>query len=165
VTAPVRLGDDRGMNRFQDPGSTLWRFSREILVVCPSCDGTATIRPESAQDFTTRRLTCTGCAHTAEWTARPTRGWWDHPEPTGPVEPWFGRPLKLRARCRGHVLWAYNLEHLDLLEGYLAAGLRIRGTTGDCQEQTMLARLPTWLKSAKNRGDVLGTIRHLRAAV
>jgi hypothetical protein len=153
------------MNRFHDPGSTLWRFSHEILVVCPSCDGPATIRRESAWAASPRRLTCTGCACTAEWIARPTRGWWDHPEPDGPVEPWFGRPVWLRAKVRGRVLWAYNLEHLDLLEGYLAAGLRIRGTTGDCQEQTMLARLPVWMKSAKNRDDVLRTIRRLRTTV
>jgi hypothetical protein len=161
VTAPIRLGDDRGMNRFHDPGSTLWRFTREILVVCPACDGTATVRRESDWPFGDRRLTCPECAHTAKWTLRTPH----YPEPTGPVEPWFGRPLRLRAPFRGHVLWAYNLEHLDLLEGYLAAGLRIRGTTGDCQEQTMMARLPAWLKSAGNRDDVVRTIRRLRASL
>ncbi|MGI5171658.1 hypothetical protein ACQEU3_45665 [Spirillospora sp. CA-253888] len=33
-------------------------------------------------------------------------------------------PLWLQRSCCGHVLWAYNVRHLDLLESYAAAKLR-----------------------------------------
>jgi hypothetical protein len=81
------------------------------------------------------------------------------------VDPYFGLPLWLQAGFRGHLLWAYNLRHLDLLEGYVAARLRERHelplTTGS---MTMITRLPVWIKAAKNRDEFLRTIGRMRAS-
>lgn len=77
------------------------------------------------------------------------------------VDPYFRLPLWLRADCCGHVLWAYNIRHLDLLESYVGAYLRERGSDPD----SMLAKLPAWLKAAKHRDEVLRTINRLRASV
>ena len=39
----------------------------------------------------------------------------------GPDDPYFGTRLWLATDCRGHVLWAYSTEHVDLLEAYVSA--------------------------------------------
>lgn len=82
-----------------------------------------------------------------------------------PVDPYFRRPLWLQASCCGHVLWAYNARHLDLLEAYVAARLRERGRTEPLAPMSLVERLPAWLKAAKNRSEVLKTIRRLRATL
>ncbi|MEW9532434.1 hypothetical protein AB0B72_28180, partial [Microbispora sp. NPDC049125] len=41
-------------------------------------------------------------------------------------DPFFGLHLWLQTPCCGNVLWAYNIRHLDLLEGYIGADLRER---------------------------------------
>jgi hypothetical protein len=61
--------------------------------------------------------------------------------------------------CGGRTLWALNEAHLTLLEDYVAARLRERG---QAEGMTLVARLPAWLKSAKNRGEVLRVITRLR---
>ncbi|WP_067823251.1 hypothetical protein [Actinomadura kijaniata] len=170
--------------RFQDPGWRLWRFSDEILVRCPRCDARAVVvvHPDHREGhryamgflMAPHRLSCTGCGHTAEWTPR---GWqrgegdpyFTHGGPllvphfTGPNDPYFDLPLWLRRPCCGHVLWAYNQRHLDLLEAYVAARLRERGAwTGS---GSLLERLPAWMKAADNRPEVLKCIAALRTTL
>ncbi|MFD4246830.1 hypothetical protein ACFWP3_35365 [Streptomyces sp. NPDC058525] len=83
----------------------------------------------------------------------------------GIVDPYFQLPLWLQASCCGHVLWAYNVRHLDLLEAYVAAKLRERGELVPAAPTSLVERLPTWLKAAKNRTEVLRTIRRLRSTL
>ncbi|MEU7860165.1 hypothetical protein [Nonomuraea sp. NPDC049141] len=58
------------------------------------------------------------------------------------------------------VLWAYNVPHLELLEAYVAATQRERPRPAG--SQTLLERLPVWMKAAGNRAEVLAAIRALR---
>ncbi|KAB2339774.1 hypothetical protein [Actinomadura rudentiformis] len=76
-------------------------------------------------------------------------------------DPHAGFALWLRSTCRRRTLWAYNLEHLDLLDSYIGARLRRSGPDPD----GMLPRLPGWLVSAKHRDEVLRVARRLRASV
>jgi hypothetical protein len=81
----------------------------------------------------------------------------------GPYDPYFGLPLWLRRRCcGGRTLWAYNVAHLDLLEGYVGARLRERPVPAG--SQTLLERLPGWMKAAGNRDELLAAISVLRAS-
>jgi hypothetical protein len=75
-----------------------------------------------------------------------------------PVDPAFGLPLWLQRRCCGHILWAYNREHLETLRAYVGAKHRQRYFHG---KWSMIARLPSWIKSAKNRESVLRCIDRL----
>lgn len=168
-------------SRFRDPGVRLWHFATEILVRCPRCDGRAlvAVHPDHRDGHTyavgwltaPHRLTCPGCAHVAEWGPRRwqsgagdayfTRGGpLVVPELGGPDDPYFGLPLWLRRPCCGRVLWAYNVPHLELLEAYVAAAQRERPTPAG--SQTLLERLPAWMKAAGNRAEVLAAIRELR---
>ncbi|MGA4989461.1 hypothetical protein [Nonomuraea bangladeshensis] len=125
-------------------------FIDEVLVRCPRCDGCALVLA--------RRLCCGECGYVD-----------DEPGGSavvgGPVDPFFRRPVWLQASCRGHVLWAYNVRHLDLLESYVAAKLRERGDVVAGAPASLVERLPTWLKTAKNRAEVLRTIARLRATL
>lgn len=79
---------------------------------------------------------------------------------TRPYDPYFGTPLWLATDCRGHVLWAYNTAHLDLLEAYVSAQLRERGSIPG--SMSLVERLPAWIKDGRHRSEVLSGIRRLR---
>jgi hypothetical protein len=166
----MTTGHNQDPQRFRDPLTRLWRFADEILVHCPNCDREASVIPdlEFADDPRRsplhRRLSCLRCGHTDSWTAPRAGIGWTIPEPSGPTDPYFGLPLWLRANCcGGHVLWAYNAKHLDLLEAYLTARLRERGDY--LGSMSLVERLPAWLKSAKHRDEALRSIRRLRASL
>jgi hypothetical protein len=150
-------GQNQPDDRFRDPLLQLRDFADEILVRCPACDECAVVlahlETPQPRRTTKRSLRCHACGHSAD--AYPTvesRG--------GPTDPYFHQPLWLQTDCRGELLWAYNAEHLELLESYVGARLRERGL--DRRWSSMLERLPTWIKSAKNRDDVLRSIRRLQ---
>lgn len=80
------------------------------------------------------------------------------------VDPHFRLPLWLTVSCcGGHTLWVWNVEHLDVLEGYIGARLRERGPVEGHGRASMLEKLPTWMKLAKNRDELLKAIDRLRA--
>ena len=68
------------------------------------------------------------------------------------IDPAFGLPLWLQVPCCGHVLWAFNREHLAKLRQYTAADLRERIGV---MHWSMFSRLPAWMTSAQNRDAVL----------
>jgi hypothetical protein len=151
--------------RFRDPHTHLESLTGTVLVVCPSCEGRALVLPDPAQrveqprgpgDVTSpaRRLVCEHCG------AVRTEGRRRSLLLGAPVDPWFRRPVWLQAECCGHTLWAYNVEHLALLKEYVAADLREdSGGPG----QSMLGRLPAWIKLAGNRRAVLRALADLRS--
>ena len=111
--------------RFRDDATRIYDLTdRDIDVVCPRCGRRAFVVPEPVEGvlmiFWPRRLACGGCGHSAR-TAGRSASW------GGPVDPFFRLPLWLTTRCcGGRTLWAFHSAHLDLIEGYVAAGLRER---------------------------------------
>jgi hypothetical protein len=150
--------------RFRDLGQTLDDFRREYLVRCPQCGERAQVVPRAGETLAApvaRRLVCAHCGLTkdraAAYPPRAQDAWYDQ------LELWLQTP------CGGETLWAYNQEHLDFLEQYVAAPLRERahpdGSTlsqTGARNSTLASRLPAWIKSAKNRDDVLKCIGKLR---
>ena len=131
--------------RFHDPGAKIYDFSDSALVRCPRCDRIAhferTAHPEP-------RVVCRSCG-----LCRAVNGC-DRP------------PLWLRAGTRHGELWAYNLAHLDLIRRFVAASLRERDPWYEHgRKMTCVARLPAWVKSAKNRAEMLRTIDRMRGSV
>jgi hypothetical protein len=74
--------------------------------------------------------------------------------------------LWLQLEIRHGWLWAYNLDHLDLLQRYVQAPLRERAPWYDTgQKMTLVARLPAWIKRAKNRDEILRAVSRIHASL
>lgn len=116
------------------------RLSREILE-----------HPPKRETF---RLQCPGCHHRTRaaisWQAIGNAGY----------DPFFGAKLKLRRRCGRELFWAYNRAHLQFVEDYVSADLRERTAYINA---SLTSRMPAWIKSAKNRQQVLKAIAGLRS--
>ncbi|MEU9732934.1 hypothetical protein [Streptomyces sp. NPDC048002] len=126
--------------RFHDPGRTDYSFRGSVLVRCPRCDRIAR--------FARAEVICRSCGM------------------CGPVGAGTWPALWLRSDTRHGELWAYNLEHLDLIRRFVAARLRERDPWYEHgRKMTAVARLPAWVKSAKNRAEVLRAVDRMRASV
>ncbi|MFG2379134.1 hypothetical protein ACGFY9_47810 [Streptomyces sp. NPDC048504] len=151
--------------RFHDPRATRADFTSSILVRCPRCERIAHLErrpctPPSADRGTHphARLVCRSCGLCRNG-SRPFR-FSRHPGAASYPTLW------LRTDTRHGELWAYNLQHLDLIRRFVAADLRERAPWYDIgQKMTLVARLPAWMKSAKNRDEVLRAVDRLRATV
>ncbi|MDV9168969.1 hypothetical protein R6V09_02290 [Streptomyces sp. W16] len=151
--------------RFHDPRATRADFASSILVRCPRCERIAHFeqRPYTPPDADGRRyphtrLVCRSCGlcRIDKGPRRPSL------RTGGPYYP----ALWLRTGTRHGELWAYNLQHLDLIRRFVAADLRERAPWYDTgHKMTLVARLPAWMKSAKNRAEVLRAVDRLRATV
>jgi ribosomal protein S27AE len=155
--------------RFRDQRLTAWHFAAgEVLVRCPRCAECArvVVVPGADADLCeARRLVCGRCGYVRGQTGRVRHG----PAPSGTVcDPYLIEPLWLQGDCGGNVLWAYNEAHLDYLEAFVSARLREKVVVGEGEwrrRMTMVAKLPVWLKAAKNRDRVLRDIERLRATL
>jgi hypothetical protein len=154
-------------DRFIDPGVTAWAYLAEILIDCPRCRCSATVRPTArAADgsdppaFDDRRATCTACGYIEDWsppTGERTIRWW-----TDGRDPYLGHPLMLRTSCAGHTLWAYNEAHLGLIEDFVGARHRERSHDHP-GGGSLVQKLPAWMKAAKHRDEILDACTRLRA--
>lgn len=144
--------------RFRDEGELVYEFIDEFLVECPRCSKKAQVilakeyEVQKIRLFDPRKLVCLNCSHVELSDGKKTIG--------GTALDWyFGRPLWLQISCCGNTLWAYNKRHLEFLEKYVSAKLRERVPKVN---KSVASRLPNWIKSAKNREDVLKAIGKLK---
>lgn len=134
-------------------------FGRRLLVDCPVCESGAVIHVGDPGgrpiDAAARRLVCEACGLTRDQAETPM----------GAIsDPFMGRPPRLRAETRHGTLVAWNEDHLDYLERYLAGGLREEtpAAEGGVRNASIVSRLPAWAKAAKNRDEVLKAIARVR---
>jgi hypothetical protein len=153
--------------RFLDAGTKIHDFYEEFLVECPRCGKKAKVVIDEAEYaklsarklekfrnlyFGPRKLICLTCVHRDAWQGNQIL--------TGSNVDWYFRlPLWLQTSCGGEILWAYNERHLAMLENYVAAKLRERTVKG---RNSFLSKLPKWIKSAKNRDEILKAIAKLK---
>lgn len=78
---------------------------------------------------------------------------------TGIIDPAFGLPLWYQGFVKGNIIWAFNLEHLKEIENYVRATLRERTT--DKFKMTMVEKLPDFIKTAKNRDEVIRALQKM----
>ena len=91
-------------------------------------------------------LRCPGCKEVNEVEIS-----WSFKIGSLPLEPSFGLSLRLQCDCLGHVLWAYNPKHLQYIDDYVSARVRLREPNAN---GSMASRLPKWIKSAKSRSRI-----------
>ena len=170
---------------FTDAGQTLENFAETIYVCCPVCKKCAQVKriPSDEQEivadisrryntwryrehlgamirfrrsFSPRKLSCFHCGYTKTWQGN-GRG------RSGPQDWYFGLPLWLQTPCSGKILWAFNEEHVSFLERYVTATQRIKfRAKGQIRNGTMASRLPLWMKSAKNRDEIVKGVARLK---
>lgn len=160
---------DSQPKRFRDYDTALSNFEREVWVSCPQCQQAA--RSLCFDQAVSWRVTCTHCAYSKTASRRASQrrpmpwwrtDWWgEYRQQAGAIDPLFGLPLWLQTPCCGHVLWAYNADHLDFLEGYIAATIRER-QGGKGNHHGIAVRLPRWMKLAKHRPELLKAIQKLQ---
>ncbi|GHB31956.1 hypothetical protein GCM10010377_22760 [Streptomyces viridiviolaceus] len=157
--------------RFRDPLSTLDDFTGSVLVRCPRCDRIARVQAVADTDagaghalFAPRRLVCRACGHARTWRGRSVM--FSGSSLAVARDPYFRLPLWLQTDTRHGRLWAYDLPQLTLLRQFAAASLRERRPWHEHgRKMTYVARLPAWVKSAKNRDEVLRAVDRMRASV
>jgi hypothetical protein len=99
---------------------------------------------------------CSGCHHVSRFPARGAM-----PPPRDGHDHWFGLPLVLVEPVGAHLVWAYNVRHIAMLEAWLGATLRERSRPA--YHATMMARLPRWMKAASARPRIVTSLARLRA--
>ncbi|MGA5143212.1 hypothetical protein [Streptomyces azureus] len=123
--------------------------------------------PAGVQDqslFAPRRLVCRNCGTVKEW----IRGCVAlHRDPCEPAtDPYCNVRLWLQAETRHGWVWAYNLEHLEMIRRFVQALLREGIPWHDHgREMIVAARLPAWMQQAKNRDEVLRAIVRIHASL
>lgn len=161
-------------NRFVNEHKMLIRFADQILVQCPKCSGLAkVIIPQNAVGYAdpyvwdrlSRRVLCTKCSFMKE--VHPRRGphndWkfdFTLSKGSSAVDWFYGLPLYLQTPFRGHILWAFNFNHLNYLERYIRAEIRESAPYYLSIEST----LPKWIKLSKNRDNLLKAISKIKSS-
>ena len=160
-------------HRFTDDGARIEDFGGSFLVVCPTCSRRAVVSNRGSGANPQVILTCAACGHSEVWKgAGPGVTYSSNLEHYRPghvcigaaVDWYFHLPLWLQLPCCGETLWAYGARHLEFLESYVGAGLRERGRDEEYgwSNQSLASRLPAWMKSAKNRTEVMKCLAKLR---
>jgi hypothetical protein len=135
-----------------------YAFLDPILVECPSCGGCADARAIDENPWGARRVTCRRCHGVKTIAPRGNVFWSPIVETLLP-----GFQLWLRGQTRHGTLYAYNHDHLDYIADYVSATLRkVDFSTASFRNGSVTSRLPAWVKSTKNRGEVIKTIEKMR---
>lgn len=126
------------------------------LVMCPKCQSKAVVTLCSEE----ARLSCSSCGYNQAKLNGKRTFYWGAENPT---DSYFGIDLWLQTDCVGESLWAFNKRHLEFLENFVSAKHRQRNPNNETWMNSSLAsRLPKWLKSAKNRDQILKAIEVLK---
>ena len=133
---------------------------------CPSCGRyyNVTIWNRRQQTFPVLRVPCPYCGFVAPGRVERTGQsvWYggDGVLRNG-QDPIFGYELWFRTDFDGKPVWALNREHLAYLIGYLSAGLREKAPDNPGL-RTQADRLPTFMKTAKNRVRLVKKLQKLQ---
>ncbi|WMX16349.1 hypothetical protein [Aureispira sp. CCB-E] len=131
------------MKKFEDKGELLSHFYDYRIVSCLKCS--------KPVDFLDLKIACIHCGFNKKF--KPMDSWYSLTPITVEIEDFLTTP------CCGHTFWAMNLEHLAFVERYVESDLRERMPNIN---RSLASRLPQWIKSKKNRNEILKGISRLR---
>ncbi len=134
-------------------------YSWEIKLNCPQCGK----RIEFAMEKVTVqkekiKVPCSHCGFTHAYKPKYTHYYNFSPNFEEGKERIFNAELWLKKPYKNHLFWANNYQHLDYLKRYIQAKIRERN---EIFCMSMVARLPAFIKSKKNREDLLKIIEGL----
>lgn len=147
-------------------------FLNHIDVVCPKCTEHAIVTGAKANQYShvddhDIRCTCSHCGFVMRFN--------DIAKSTvfinscgvavkshvlhfnSPCDPFFQYKVWYEIPTTYGILWAYNLEHLKVIESFISDKVRSRNGVEN-KNKSIASRLPIWVSSAKNRNYLLKTI-------
>lgn len=134
-----------------------------VKAKCRECGQVLTRSAEVSGQWSKLMMKCDHCGDTCEYQAHLTH----HPTHEGWMcDRVFGLKLWLQDTFGEDVFWAYNDEHLTILEQYIRAKLRERGIHNKGSKNSlMFSRLPEFIKKAGNRDALLKLIKRLQTKI
>lgn len=158
-----------------ESGYELPAFAETFLIQCPRCKNCASVfTPENALGVDeaiivfgheSKRVACTKCGFTKEIHPKRRSNCYEYNfNPFGKnqgTDWYFDFPLFLQIPCCGHQLWFLNDKHLTYVEAYLKKNIRPSNT----YYMSIESRLPKWIKSSKNRSEILKAIAKLKKKI
>jgi len=113
--------------------------------------------PNSKDKMNEMAVSCPNCHETRKYKPRNDayRVSYNKESPRDPV---FHLSLWFQSNIKGNIFWAYNREHLNEIHNYVSSKLREREGT---DYTTMVEKLPTFIKAAKNRNGIIKAIEKL----
>lgn len=142
------------------PGHWYGALTAYVSVKCRECHQPISRSAEVNGEWAKLKVKCGECGDECEYEAKLSRHYMHHGLMCDNI---FGLPLWLQREFRSDLLWAFNYEHLSLLEQYVRAKLRERGVDNKGSKNSlMFSRLPTFITSAKNREEILKLIGELQ---
>ncbi|MCW2262222.1 MULTISPECIES: hypothetical protein [Sphingobacterium] len=151
-------------------------FINTVYVVCLKCNAQALVL--GGQPYKTIaeyemevRFSCTSCGFSVKYINTPKFTAYINNKgqavtsrlliQNAPCDPFFGFDVWYQVETKHGLLWAYNLEHLTVIESYIADTHRTRNGL-PYKNNSIGSRLPQWIKNAKNRIYLLKIIARLK---
>jgi len=138
---------------------TLIRYDISLSTYCNSCGHSLKLvklmQKEPIAEIT---IVCPKCKTTEDYQPKIIRLDLSNVVNKGCCDPYFGCELWLQSAFKSDVFWATNYQHLSYLKEYIQSGLRERNNR---EFFTMVEKLPSFVKSAKNRIKLLKIIHKL----
>ena len=142
------------------PGHWYGAITAYVSVKCRVCHHSLSRKSEVNGEWAKLKVKCDECGDVCEYEATLSRHSMNHGLMCDNI---FGLPLWLQQEFRSDLFWAFNYEHLHLLEQYVRAKLREKGIHNKGSKNSlMFSRLPTFITSAKNREEILKLMDELR---
>ncbi len=141
-------------------------FSLNFNRNCPECGKQISFKINKVTSKKERiKVTCPHCKfndnYKPKYVEHPTSGYgvfYGESQKSG-KDCIFGAELWLAKKYKQNLFWANNYEHLEYLKEYIQAKIREQNEE---RRMSMVAKLPLFIKSKKNRDDLLKIIEQLR---
>lgn len=126
-------------------------YQIEVSLNCPNCGNKMAYFQDNLKQVPSLvKIKCEHCHHQLETVPKYQPY---HKKLTKPnrlkCDDVFGLPLYYQTNVKGNLFWACNQAHAQEILAFVSADLRERAGVG--VKMTMTAKLPTFIKSAKNK--------------
>src|SRR5690554_5533409 len=152
-------------------------FIDTVDVSCPKCGTRALVM--GGQPFgiikeyeDQVRFSCISCGYAVKYSNTPESTFYTNSNGikrsgrilimNAPCDPFFGFDVWYRIETTYGLLWAYNINHLSVIESYIADLQRSRNGIPN-QNNSIASRLPQWTKDAKNREYLIKMINRFKS--
>ncbi len=139
-------------------------YSLEFARNCPECGKRITVNINKVtQKKQSMKIPCKNCGFTESYIPKYVKREIIYGDIKNGKERFFNADLWLKKEYRGNLFWATNYKHLEYLKEYIQAKIRISDYSyiDFHWNMTMVAKLPQFIKSGKNRESLLKIIQQL----